>query len=133
MYNNTDNEIINILKVTNAIWISHEHPDHFSVPFYLKFGILIKKLKIKIYFQYTKDKRLINFLIKNGFCVIEVNEDQEIFLEKNFSFRVAKSDFYDSALIVKINNRIMSGIILLPFTPIKAPSIRYGIAIMAKL
>ena len=107
LYNNTDNEIITILKATKAIWISHEHPDHFSVPFYLKFGNLIKNLKIKIYFQRTKDKRLINFLIKNGFCVIEVKEGQEIILEENFSFRVVKSEFYDSALIAKINNKII--------------------------
>jgi UDP-MurNAc hydroxylase len=107
LYNNTDNEIITILKATNAIWISHEHPDHFSVPFYLKFGNLIKKLKIKIYFQYTNDKRLINFLIKNGFCVIEVNEGQEIVLEENFSFQIVKSEFYDSALIAKINNKVI--------------------------
>lgn len=107
LYNNTDNEIITILNATNAIWISHEHPDHFSVPFYLKFGNLIKKLNIQIYFQHTKDKRLINFLIKNGFCVIEVNEGQEIIFEENFSFRVVKSEFYDSALICKINNKII--------------------------
>jgi L-ascorbate metabolism protein UlaG (beta-lactamase superfamily) len=52
------------------IWFSHEHPDHFSVPF-------VKRLKrdfpgkVTMLFQHTKDKRVVNFLRNNGFDVIE--------------------------------------------------------------
>lgn len=52
------------------IWYSHEHPDHFSISF-------IKRLrqeaigKVTILFQETRDKRVVEFLRKNGFEVIE--------------------------------------------------------------
>ena len=48
------------------VWISHEHPDHFSISFFKKFSSKLKKKSIKILFQKTKDKRVYNFLIAQG-------------------------------------------------------------------
>ena len=39
----TDDEIINLLDQVTHIWISHEHPDHFSILFFKKFGNKIGK------------------------------------------------------------------------------------------
>ena len=58
----TDEEIINLLDQVTHIWISHEHPDHFSIMFFKKFGDKIKDRNIQIIFQKTNDKRVETFL-----------------------------------------------------------------------
>ena len=37
LYENTTQDILNQLSQINYIWISHEHPDHFSVGFFMKY------------------------------------------------------------------------------------------------
>ena len=63
IYENSNEEIYSMLKnkVTH-IWLSHEHPDHFSIPFFKEFKSIIIKNKIKILFQATKDKRVMGYL-----------------------------------------------------------------------
>jgi metal-dependent hydrolase (beta-lactamase superfamily II) len=56
----------------NYIWISHEHPDHFSPKDIVNFP---KKKNIKIIFQNTKDKRVVSFLKKKGFQIIELENE----------------------------------------------------------
>jgi len=67
------------LKIITHIWYSHEHPDHFSI----QDLNLIHKInnKIKIIFQNTKDKRVLNFLRKKGLEVIEVDNYQKYFFD----------------------------------------------------
>ena len=43
----TDEEIITLLDQVTHIWISHEHPDHFSIMFFKKFGDKIKDRNIQ--------------------------------------------------------------------------------------
>jgi UDP-MurNAc hydroxylase len=57
------------ISMITHIWYSHEHPDHFSIKD-LK-NIYSLNNKIKIIFQYTDDKRVLNFCKKIGFEVIE--------------------------------------------------------------
>ena len=59
----SDEEILNLLDEVTHIWISHEHPDHFSIMFFKKFGEILKEKNIEIIFQDTKDKRVESFLI----------------------------------------------------------------------
>ena len=47
----SDDDAEIILKKITHIWISHEHPDHFSILFFKKFSDLIIKRSIKIIFQ----------------------------------------------------------------------------------
>ena len=47
---NTFDEISEVIYGLTHIWISHEHPDHFSVSFFKKFGNIIKRKEIKILF-----------------------------------------------------------------------------------
>ena len=62
LYHNELSSIENLLNNTDYIYISHEHPDHFSISFFKKFSKLIKEKKIKIFFQKTSDKRVEKFL-----------------------------------------------------------------------
>ena len=62
----------NVLNKISHIWISHEHPDHFSIPCFKKFSQRIIKNNIKILFQETKDKRVVNFLRAQKIEVIEL-------------------------------------------------------------
>jgi L-ascorbate metabolism protein UlaG (beta-lactamase superfamily) len=45
LYELSDDQIINILNKVTHIWISHEHPDHFSVSFFKKFSRQINAKK----------------------------------------------------------------------------------------
>jgi L-ascorbate metabolism protein UlaG (beta-lactamase superfamily) len=99
----SDDQIINILNKVTHIWISHEHPDHFSVSFFKKFSRQINEKKIKILFQYTKDKRIIRFLENLSFEYVELSDNVTIKLDESFSVTCIKDGFYDSALLV--NNK----------------------------
>ena len=106
IHKNEKSDILEMLNEVNYIWISHEHPDHFSVPFFLDPEIKrkINALNIKILFQETTDKRVHNFFKKNKFQIIELLENKTFSLDKNFNIKLYKSHFYDSALIIKVDN-----------------------------
>ena len=106
LYENTDSDIQHIINETTHIWISHEHPDHFSVPFFNKYNEIIKKRGIKILFQNTNDKRLINFKLKS-FEVIEIKENENYHIDYKFSAKIIKDGFYDSALIILLDNLVI--------------------------
>ena len=57
LYENNDDSILQILEKTNYIFISHEHPDHFSIKFLNDFEKILKEKNIKFIFQKTKDKK----------------------------------------------------------------------------
>jgi len=100
LYELSDDEIINILNKITHIWISHEHPDHFSVSFFKKFSRQISERKIKILFQYTKDKRIVGFLENLLLEYVELSDNVTIKLDERFSVTCIKDGFYDSALLV---------------------------------
>ena len=103
LYENKKEEIINVLNRTTHIWISHEHPDHFSINFFKEYN---KYLKDKIFlFQKTKDKRVVNFLKSENLEVLEIDNNENIKIDENFEFCIQKSDFYDSALIIKLEDK----------------------------
>lgn len=103
LHENSTEEISEILDGITHIWVSHEHPDHFSVPFYKLFSQNIKALSIKILFQKTKDQRVVEFLTKQGFDVQELEFNQQIFLNDDFSVTCIKDGFYDSGLLIEAN------------------------------
>ena len=102
---NKPDDIYKILEKTSHIWISHEHPDHFSVSFFNNYKDLIIKRGIKIFFQKTKDRRVYNFLKVKGFNIIEIEDDSSHHLNKDFTIRIKRFGFYDSALIIDINGQ----------------------------
>lgn len=104
LHETSNHEVSNILDNITHIWISHEHPDHFSIKFFKTFKEKIIENSIKILFQKTDDKRVLNFLKNMGFLVEELEFKKEIFLSDEFSVTCLKDGFYDSALFVKNKN-----------------------------
>lgn len=100
IYELTDSEIINLLNRVTHIWISHEHPDHFSISFFMKFKEEILKNNINILFQKTSDKRVESFLNAKKFntTILEPN----VWLEIGNDFKILnfKDGFYDSGLAI---------------------------------
>lgn len=88
----------------NYIWISHEHPDHFSPRDIVK---LNKNKNIKIIFQKTKDNRVLNFLSQKGFEVVQLNNYEEFKINHNFRVRIIKNDQIDSLSIFEVNKKII--------------------------
>ena len=97
------NQYLKYLEKTDYIYVSHEHPDHFSPAFFLDKNIksLIVKNNTKILFQETKDRRVVNFLKKNGYEVIEVLNNSYVSLKNNIKIKIIKFGYVDSALIVE--------------------------------
>ena len=57
LHENNCDFIFNIFEKVDYIYITHEHPDHFSISFFKKYSEIINKKKIKILFQETSDKK----------------------------------------------------------------------------
>lgn len=104
IYENNNHEIEAIINDVDFIWISHEHPDHFSIPFFKIFKNLIQKNNIQILFQETYDKRVVNFLKKNEFDVIEVKDNTNFTIDNDFYIKIVKYGIYDSAILFYIDN-----------------------------
>lgn len=99
---NDDAHIREVLARTDYIWISHEHPDHFSPPFFKRYGDLIRARGIRMLFQATRDGRVTGFLRQNGFQVIEMGDGETLRLSEAFSVEIVRSDLYDSALLATV-------------------------------
>jgi hypothetical protein len=83
------------------IWFSHEHPDHFHPP---TLNILINKLKKKpkILFQYTLNKRVVNFLKKkHELDVLEVETYKPLKINENLEILIGDIGMYDSYIQLK--------------------------------
>lgn len=104
LYENNEVDINKILEKVNFIWISHEHPDHFSIKFFNKYKSIIIKNNIQILFQKTKDKRVINYLNASGFDTKEIPFNTKIDLAPLLEITLFKDGFYDSALLIKYEN-----------------------------
>ena len=95
---------ISIFNQIEYIWVSHEHPDHFDIQLLKKIEKKVRK-KITFIFQYTKDKRVIEFAKKLDFKTKELKINEEFFLGKNFSItNVGNYSHHDSASLIKIDD-----------------------------
>ena len=77
------------------IWISHEHPDHFSIA-----TLLDIEKSCKFLFQETKDKKVKKFLESKGHTVIEL-KNKEVTKIGDLALICVVCDGYDSSLLVK--------------------------------
>lgn len=97
----TDDEILDILEHITHIWVSHEHPDHFSVMFFKKFLNVLLSKNIEVLFQKIDDQRVKSFLIRSGLRFQELEFEKKVILAEKFSITCFKDGFYDSALLVE--------------------------------
>lgn len=100
LHETSDEHISKMLGRVSHIWISHEHPDHFSIKFFKTHRQSIKFNDIEILFQKTKDKRVLKFLETEGFRVTELAFNQRHKLSEFTSVICIKDGFYDSGLLI---------------------------------
>jgi len=101
LHETSDEEAEKILDKITHIWLSHEHPDHFSVLFFKTFRQKIINSSIKILFQETEDKRVLKFLKSLSLECEELKFNKETHLSKSFSITCIKDGFYDSGLLIQ--------------------------------
>lgn len=104
LHENNCDFIFNILEKVDYIYITHEHPDHFSISFFKKYSEIINKKKIKILFQETSDKRVENFLSKKFNLDIIVLKNYETIKLNKHSVTLISCGAIDSSLIVETDN-----------------------------
>ena len=83
------------------IWLSHEHSDHFSVPFIN--ALKDSQPEVKFIFQKTLDGRVAQFIRKMGFTVSECNDKPQI-LDSELSIVTFPYLGGDSYSLTMINN-----------------------------
>lgn len=86
------------------IWYSHEHPDHFSISFLRKLQQEFTG-KVTVLFQRTKDKRVLNFLQKNGFNAIECAPGATVVLDPQLAITVFPFSDGDSYCLIRAGER----------------------------
>lgn len=81
------------------IWVSHEHPDHFSIPT-LKY--LKEKVNDDVVFIYRsqENKDVINFVEKLGYETLEINEGERVQLE-GIGYITSYNKRSDTALLIE--------------------------------
>lgn len=90
-----------LLENVTHIWVSHEHPDHFSPRFFKSHGDQIRTQGITILFQQIDDQRVVDFLRANEFLVQELAFEKSYSLGEGFSVTCLKDGFYDAALSIR--------------------------------
>ena len=86
------------------IYYSHEHPDHFSIPFLKSINKDIRR-DITIVFQKTRDGRVKSFLQKEGFSVLELANRARTEISKDFFITIGQVPFYDSWALIEVNGK----------------------------
>jgi UDP-MurNAc hydroxylase len=86
------------------IYYSHEHPDHFSVPF-LKSIKRESRKEITIIFQKTRDGRVKSFLENEGFSVLEAYDKERIEFSEDFFITIGCVPFYDSWALIEVDGK----------------------------
>jgi len=84
----------------NWIWFSHEHPDHFHTES-IKSIPVQKRNVIKVLFQNTFDKKLRNWMIKQGFMVDEINSGSFLELGTGCRIYLETAGIYDSWIMIE--------------------------------
>jgi len=104
LYENKSEFIENLLTKVDYIYITHEHPDHFSISFFKKYSDLLKSKNIKIIFQKTLDKRVEEFLNKKFKLEIIILESYKTVQIKNKKITLISCGAIDSCLIVETDD-----------------------------
>ncbi len=94
-------QVADILSRTTHIWLSHEHPDHFSVSFFKRFGQMIRDQGITLLFQDIDDQRVADFLRGEGFQITFLPFETAVSLGDDVSVTCIKDEFIDSALSIR--------------------------------
>ncbi|QWD76441.1 MBL fold metallo-hydrolase [Polynucleobacter sp. MWH-UH24A] len=86
------------------IYYSHEHPDHFSIPFLKSINNEIRSY-ITIVFQKTRDGRVKSFLESQGFMVLELENRERVQISNGFFITIGQVPFYDSWALIEVDGK----------------------------
>src|SRR5215467_14617873 len=67
-------ELFPIAAGADFVWLSHEHPDHFSPAFFRQ----LTGRKPRVLFQATRDRKVARYLTQQGFDVREIRNFERI-------------------------------------------------------
>ncbi len=82
----------------NYIWISHEHPDHFS-PMVLRSVPEAIRRDITVLFQQTKDRKVIDFCAEIGYKTLELPHMEPATLDDGLEVICGRMPLYDSWIL----------------------------------
>ena len=77
---------------SDFIWVSHEHPDHFSPAFFNQ----LRGPRPEVLFQATRDRRVARYLGEHGFTVREIRNHERVQLSPAEYLTIGKNALYDS-------------------------------------
>ncbi len=97
-------EELNRAGVPVYIWFSHEHPDHFSISFIKKFKEAFHGIATFLY-RHTLDKRVVDFLRRNGLEVKECEEGKPVALGSDMRITVFPYSEGDSWCVIESGGR----------------------------
>jgi len=82
------------------IWISHEHPDHFSPRVLLSIP-RERRAAITVLYQQTNDGKVLDFCAKQGFKTRELGPGERVRLGPGFEVECQRVPLYDSWLLIE--------------------------------
>jgi hypothetical protein len=88
------------------IWLSHEHPDHFSIGAF-KAVPPERRERITVLYQRTRDRRVIGFCEKLGFKTRELAHREWLELAPGFRILTGRVPLYDTWLLAEIGGTRM--------------------------
>ncbi len=94
---NTPLGLDEVMRGVTHIWVSHEHPDHLVPKFFRDIAPLYKS--VPVLFQQTRDGRVRDFLVGQGFEVLEMPAGKTRIID-GVRLTVGTAEFYDSWLHV---------------------------------
>jgi hypothetical protein len=94
-------QLFPIAAESDFIWISHEHPDHFSPAFFRR----LHDRKPHVLFQATRDSRVAQYLAARGFNVIRVKHHERINVTLAERFMIGRNGLYDSWSVFESGGR----------------------------
>ena len=85
------------------VWISHEHPDHFSIPDVK--AIIQANSSVTFVFQATLDGRVASFIRKLGGKVLELQDNDVHWFNREDFIRIIRCGTIDSLAIVSLSGK----------------------------
>jgi UDP-MurNAc hydroxylase len=96
-------EIDFAIRNVTHIYISHEHPDHFHPPTIKE---ILKYSSPIFLIQYTRDKRVFDYLKNIGALVTELKDGEYFYISQNATFRLWSHGHLDSYSVINYNSLV---------------------------
>ena len=104
LFENNSEDIDCLVNELTHIYISHEHPDHFSVNFFAKYSDVLREKNVKILFQRTRDNRVRDFLRDKFLLDVVIIGSNWTPLTATCRCQIITSGTIDSALILETSH-----------------------------